>query len=74
MKAVFGIVSLLIALVIVGKLAATQLNALRGDSTKGAPAAATVQQQSRQMQDKVKTDVIKALEQGTATRREEPSQ
>ncbi len=76
MKLVLGIVSLLIALVIVGKLASTQLSAVRDSSVAptGDAAQASVPAQSRRLQEQVTTDVTKALEQGTAARREAADQ
>ena len=89
MKAMFGVVSLLIALAIVGFLAARQLktaapSAMSG-TTAGAAATAgvalpdvstsgTVREQSQQIQQKVKDDVAKALQQGVAARKDTPDQ
>lgn len=69
MKAVFGIVSLLIVLLIIGKLASTQFGALRGASPAATAASASVPQQARQIQQQMQTDVARALEQGAAARR-----
>ncbi len=71
MRAVFGVVSLLVVLAIVGILASRQLKAVRvsTDSVTGTSAdaaSATVRQQSQQIQDKIKDDIAKALEQGSA--------
>ena len=82
MKAVFGVVSLLVALAIVGLLAARQLKAVApsiGPGAAGAEAASvpsfagsgTVREQSQQLQQKVQDDVKKALEQGAASRAEQ---
>jgi hypothetical protein len=85
MKAMFGMVSLLIALAIVGFLAARQLKTAAPSATSGATAAAaatagvalpdvaasgTVREQSQQIQQKVKDDVAKALQQGAAERKD----
>jgi hypothetical protein len=89
MKAMFGIVSLLIALAIVGFLAARQLKTAAPSATSGSTAAAaatagvalpgvaasgTVREQSQQIQQKVKDDVAKALQQGAAQRKDMPDQ
>ena len=76
MKLVFGIVSLLIVLAVVGKLASTQLSAVRGSSAApdGDAATTSVPAQSRRLQEQVTTDVTKALEQGAAARREAADQ
>ena len=72
MKALFGVVSLLVVLAIVGVLGSRQLKAMRTSTSAvtGVPAdaasPATVRQQSKLMQDKVKDDITKALEQGAA--------
>ncbi len=68
MKAVLGIVSLLVVLLIVGKLASTQLASLRGAAPSTASAAPTVPQQARQVQQQMHDDVTRALEQGAARR------
>lgn len=78
MRALFGVVGLLLTLVIVGIAAVKQLNAV-GRSVGAAPGAsatsstapstapgANVAEQSRQLQDKVRSDVVKSLEQGAA--------
>jgi hypothetical protein len=86
MKAIFGMVSLLIALAIVGFLAARQLKvapsvapgasaaAAAGLSTSGIATTGTVREQSQQIQQKVKDDVSKALEQGMAPRKDAADQ
>lgn len=76
MKLVLGIVSLLIVLVIVGKLGVTQLAALRGApaAVAGDAASATVRASSRGIQGQIQTDITKALEQGAAARRDAPDQ
>jgi sorbitol-specific phosphotransferase system component IIA len=78
MKALFGVVSLLIALAIVGFVAVKQLRAVghvsvepSGGVNAAAPAGTTVREQSQRLQDKVRDDVVKALEQGAAARKDE---
>ena len=83
MKALFGVVSLLIALAIVGLVAVKQLKAI---GRTGAPTATTqadlpavpqmsgsgtVADQSRQLQKRVADDVAKAMKQGTEARKDE---
>ena len=82
MRAIFGVVSLLVVVAIVGMLATKQLRAVNSSvssaSTQTTPAGAsavvsptgTVREQSRQLQQQVKDDVVKALEQGA--RKDEP--
>ncbi len=76
MKALFGIVSLLVVLALVGMVASKQMK-----SATQVPAAAlgasgtpdgNVRQQSQQLQDKVRDDVNKAMQQGA--RKEEADQ
>ncbi len=76
MRVVWGIVSLAVVLVIVGKLAGTQLSAVRGSSAAPAGEATgdSVPAQSRRLQEQVGADVAKALEQGAAVRRDAPGQ
>jgi hypothetical protein len=71
MKGLFGVVSLLVVLVVIGLIAAKQLRSVgqvsiepSGDVNAAAPAGATLREQSQQLQDKVRSDVSKALEQG----------
>lgn len=73
MRVVFGVVGLLVALAIVAVVAKKQLQAVGASVTAVAPAAsgATVVEQSRQLQKQVGADVVKALEQGAAARRDE---
>jgi hypothetical protein len=82
MRAVLGVVSLLIALVIVGLLAVKQLKAVgrtgaAAASEAGVPAApqmsgsGTVREQTHQLENKVAKDVAKAMEQGAAARKDE---
>ncbi|MEO6030332.1 MAG: hypothetical protein ABIP61_00285 [Burkholderiaceae bacterium] len=83
MKALFGIVSLLVALAVVGLLAARQLQAVAPSVAPAAAAAAgvpafaasgNVREQSRQLQRKVQDDVAKALEQGAAALQKQADQ
>jgi hypothetical protein len=73
MRAVFGIVSLLVVLAIVAVLAKKQLQAVNSAVATVAPAASggTVVEQSRQLQQQVKANVAKALEQGAAAARKD---
>ena len=80
MRALFGVVSLLVVLAAVGLLAARQLKVAvpvlppavsAPPESAPMPAAATVREQSQQLQDRVKSDIGKALEQGAAARKEE---
>ncbi len=73
MRAVFGVVSLLIALAVVGILAARQMRAVNASVGSAiAPASAptqpagNVREQSQHLQQRVTSDVAKALEQGAA--------
>ena len=82
MKALFGVVSLLVALAIVGLLAVKQLKAV---GKGGSPVAAsvdtpavpqmsgsgTIRDQSRELQNKVANDVNKAMNQGAQARKDE---
>jgi hypothetical protein len=81
MKALFGVVSLLVALAIVGlvvvkQMKATRLVAAPAADAAGLPAApmmsgsGALREQSQQLQSKVAQDVAKALEQGAAARRD----
>jgi len=89
MKAMFGLVSLLIALAIVGFLAARQLKTAVPSASNGATATAaatagvalpsvgaggTVREQSQQIQQKVKDDVAKAVQQGAEARKDTSDQ
>ena len=80
MRAMFGIVSLLVVLAIVGLLASKQMktavptldraaSAVPGATGVAAPTG-NVREQSQQMQQRVQSDVAKALEQGAAARAE----
>jgi hypothetical protein len=67
MRAMFGLVGLLVVLVIVGVLARKQLTAVKGAAPVSSDApSATVREQSQQMQQRVQQDVQRALEQGAA--------
>ena len=78
MKAIFGVVSLLVVLAIVGLLASRQMKTAVGVSAgadgavaaSSAVAPATVREQSQQIQDKVRDDVARALEQSAARKEE----
>ena len=90
MRALFGALSLLVVLAIVGILAVKQLRTVGSSlgaaglptATSGpvagaagttvAPTASNVREQSQQLQQRVRNDVTKALEQGAAIRQEEP--
>jgi len=74
MRAVFGVVSLLVVLAIVGVLASRQLRAT-GQGLAAGPAsgatASTVREQAQQVQQRVQSDVAKAIEAGAAARGDE---
>ncbi len=79
MRAVFGVVSMLIVLAVlavVAFLAARQLKsaaprvAAPGAAAASAPLSGNVGEQVRQVQQQVGADVAKALEQGAAARKE----
>lgn len=75
MRAIFSIVSLLAVLVVVGLVAKKQLQATGQVAAAVPPAAAgasNVAEQSRQLQQQIKSDVGKLLEQGA--RKDEASQ
>jgi hypothetical protein len=70
-KAVFGIVGLVIVLAIVGSLAKKQLQAIGGATTGAGNAGAAVEpngkavpQQARDMQERARANTARALEQG----------
>ncbi len=83
LKALFGVVSLLVALVIVGLIAVKQLKAVGQVGRAGAASEAvgvavpqmsgsgTVREQARQLQNKVANDAVNAMNQGAAARKEE---
>jgi hypothetical protein len=74
MKAIFGVVSLLVVLAIVGVLASRQMKAVSSvpvtASQTGEAPTGNVREQSQQVQDKVRSDMTQALEQGAARREE----
>ena len=67
MKALFGGVSLLIVLTLVGVLASRQFKATArmAPTTGNATTSSTVKQQSAQVQEQVRNDIAKAVEQST---------
>jgi len=68
MKALFGGVSLLIVLALVGVLASRQFKATAQVTTptsSNATTPSTVKQQSTQVQEQVRNDIAKAVEQST---------
>ena len=75
MRALFGVVSLLVVLAAVGLLVARQLKVgvpvLPLAASAPMPAAATVREQTQQLQERVKNDIGNALEHGAAVRRQE---
>ncbi|MEO7150876.1 MAG: hypothetical protein ABIX46_04070 [Burkholderiaceae bacterium] len=86
MRAIFGVVSLLIVLAIVGMVAVKQMKSSSQAMSAAAVPATTVQtgaaapspvpagnvrEQSQQLQQRVRDDVARALEQGAAARRSE---
>ena len=71
MKGLFGLISLVVVLAVIGLIAVKQLRAVghvsvepTGGVNAAAPAGTTVREQSQRVQDKVRSDVVKALEQG----------
>jgi hypothetical protein len=64
MRAVFGVVGLLIVVAMVGLIARSQLQSRQ--AIAAAPAASSVREQSQQLQRQVADDVAKALSQGAA--------
>lgn len=65
MRVVIGVLSLLIVLAVVGMLAKTQLRGVGVMAPQAAgEAASTVPQQAQQLQQRVREDVTRALEQG----------
>ena len=82
MKALLGVVSLLVVLAIVGLVASRQLKALGHAGAASTPNAdlpaapqmsgrGSVREQARQLEDKVANDVAKAMAQGAAARQDE---
>ena len=81
MKAMFGVVSLLVALAIVGLIAARQLKAVghagvAASMPEGVPAppamsgSGSVREQAVQLENKVANDAINAMNRGAASRAE----
>ena len=68
MRMIFGVLSLLVVLAVVGYLAKTQLKAVAVTPVPGASVmqttAATPAQQSQQIQRQVRDDIARALQQG----------
>ena len=74
MRAVFGVVSLLVVLAVVGLLASRQLKSVSGGvatalvpalpGAASVPPGATVREQSQQLQKQVADDIAKAMAQG----------
>jgi len=85
MRAVFGVLSVLIVLALVGMLAVQQMRSTGralgsataqaasapGPTRPDAPPAGNVREQSQQFQQRVRDDVARALEQGAAARQSE---
>ena len=87
MRALFSIVSLLVVLAIVGLIAARQMktavpvlpaptpaatsDAVTTEAAQPQPPPGNVREQSQQLQQRVQSDVAKALEQGAAARNDE---
>lgn len=66
-RALFGVVSLLVVLAVIGHLATKQLGANQlAIAPAPSSASATVREQSLQLQERARSDVTKALEQGAA--------
>ena len=77
MRAIFGVVSLLVVLAIVSVVASKQLKSVnqtvgttmppaQTGAEQSAPAPTTVREQSQQIQQRVTGDIQKSLEQGAA--------
>ncbi|MEO6409843.1 MAG: hypothetical protein ABIO45_13970 [Burkholderiaceae bacterium] len=85
MRAIFGVVSLLIVLAIIGGVAVKQMRASSqatgqaaliaapptADGAAAPAPAGNVREQSQQLQQRVRDDVSRALEQGAAARKAE---
>jgi len=84
MRGLFGLVSLLIVLAIVGVLAMKQMRAVNSsvgaslppaqsgvETARAGPAASDVHSESRQAPQRLANEMSKALEQGAAARKEE---
>ncbi|MDH3460026.1 MAG: hypothetical protein OEM00_03420 [Burkholderiaceae bacterium] len=80
MRMVFGVLSLLVVLAIIGSLAKKQLQAVSvpvepsGTAASAPPPSGTPAQQSQQLQRRVADDVSKALEQGASRLENESAQ
>ena len=82
MRGVFGVVSLLVVLAVVGVLALRQLRAtgqvvgaaLPAEAGAASAAAAPLGEQTQRLQQRAQSDVTKALEQGAAARKEAADQ
>ena len=82
MRMVFGVLGLVLALAIVGVLMKKQLHATGLAGVGAGPAvaatsaepAATVREQSQNIQRKVQDDIARAMQQAAPARAEEPSQ
>ena len=86
MRAVFGVVALLVVLAVIGMVAARQMKSGSRALSVGTEAATSgqdagrpdappapagnIREQSQQLQQRVKDDVSRALEQGAAARKE----
>lgn len=73
MRALFGVISLLVVLAVVGMLATKQLKAVGSAAAPGASSPVNLPMQSQQLQQRVTDDVAKALQQG-AKRSEDADQ
>ena len=82
MRGVFGVVSLLLVLAVVGVLGLRQLRAtgqvvgatLPAEAGAASGAEAPLREQTKRLQQRVQSDVSKALEQGAAARKEAADQ
>ena len=66
MRAVFGVVSLLLVLAVIALLAKTQLRAVKAVAAPGPAASATPAEASRQLQQQVLRDINAAAQDGAA--------
>jgi hypothetical protein len=83
-RAIFGVVSLLVVLGIVAIVAMKQLKAVGAGTSAAAASAslpqgvtdatATVREQSQQLQQRVESDIARAMAQGADARASEPGQ
>ena len=82
MRGVFGVVSLLVVLAVVGMLGVRQMRAtgqgvgavLPAEARAASGAEAPLREQAQQLQQRVQSDVSRALEQGAAARKEAAEQ